>query len=178
MIPGVKKLVWFMSVAAICLMPLLPVETPASERSEKRARVGSLIRTSNQHLAAGQYDSVMVTLELVREIDPDNPDAMYCEALMHLAQADTVRALEVLTDGVERAPLSSRLKLLLARLHLRGGNIDEADELLGTLLRFKPRDPETLYLQGMVNLERGDSALALDNWQTALDYLEKKGALQ
>lgn len=178
MMPVAKKVVWFLLVAGVCLMPLLPVETPASERSEKRARVGSLLRTSNQHLAAGKYDSVMVTLELVREIDPDNPDAMYCEALAHLAQADTVRALDVLTGGVERAPLSSRLKLLLARLHLRGGNIDEADGLLGTLLRFKPRDPETLYLKGMVNLERGDSALALDNWQMALDYLEKKGELR
>jgi tetratricopeptide (TPR) repeat protein len=178
MTAGTKKSLRFLSLVAVCLMPVLPVELPASEKSEKRARIGSLIRISNQHLAAGQYDSVMVTLEQVRELDPDNPDAMYCEALTHLALADTVRALEVLSDGVARAPLSGRIKLLLVRLHLIDGRIAEADELLDTLLRFKSRDPETLYLKGMVNLAKGDSTLALDNWQSALDYLENKGGLQ
>jgi tetratricopeptide (TPR) repeat protein len=175
MIFGSKKPLWFLSFTIVCLVHLFPFELPASEKSEERARIGSLLRTSNQHLAAGRYDSVMVTLEQVRELDPDNPDATYHEALTHLALADTARAVEVLSQGVLAAPLSGRLKLLLVRLYLRDGNIDEADEILGTLLRFKPRDPETLYLKGLVNLEKGDSAAALDNWQSALDYLERKG---
>ena len=165
-------------IVLVCLIPLLAVELPATEKSEKRARTGALIKMSQQYLAAGLYDSVMVALDQVRELSPDNPDAFYYEVLTHLALADTARALEVLNVGVERAPLSSRLKLLLARLLLADGKIDDAERVLDTLLRFKPRDPETLYLTGLVGLERGDTTRTLDSWQSALEYLQKKEALK
>jgi Flp pilus assembly protein TadD len=163
---------------AVWLVLQLPGVSPATDKKQERARIGSMIKESQRQLAAEQYDSVTVTLDQVRELDPDNPDAFYYQALTHLALADTAQALTVLSDGVERAPLSSRLKLLLARLLLYDGNYDEAESVLNTLLRFKPRDPETLYLRGLVSLAKGDSTQALDNWQTALEHLQTKGVLR
>ena len=77
-------------------------------------------------------------------------------------------AAVMLETGVEEAPLSSRLKLLLARLRLAEGRMDAAGGLVDDVLSVKPREEEALYLKGLIALERGDTTRAIDSWQKAL----------
>lgn len=146
----------------------------ASNRAETRARIGDLLKESGEKLAAGQYDSVLVRLEKVREIDPKNADAIYYTALVYLAESDTARARDVLSEGLETAPLSGRVRLLLVRLQLDAGDYEDAEVSLMTLLRFKPNDAEALYLRGFVGLARGDTVAALDDWEKALEKLRSR----
>lgn len=162
-------------VITFSLVAAMPQESRATERLERRASISSLLKEVQQELAVGQYDSVLVRLAEVKKLDPNNQDAFYYLALTRLALADTAEAVAVLNEGAQRAPLSSRIKLLLTRIYLGAGRYDEAESLLETILRFKPHDAETLYLRGLTSLARGDTSLALESWQKALENLEAKG---
>lgn len=158
-------------VLALLLAVLLSVGSSASSKLERRAQIADLLNESQDMLSGGQYDSVLVRMGQIQELDPKNPDAIYYTALVYLAQADTARAHEVLTEGVVKAPLSGRVRLLLVRLQIDAGDYDAAEESLTTLLRFKPNNPEALYLKGLAGLARGDTTATLDDWQTALEKL-------
>jgi len=69
---------------------------------------------------------------------------------------------------VERAPFSTRLKLLLARLQIDAGRAAEAGALLDGVLEIRPRDGEVLYVRGLAYLAMGDSLGALSAWRTSL----------
>ena len=77
--------------------------------------------------------------------------------------------MDTLTDGVRVAPLSSRLKILLGRLELLGGNVERASELTEGVLAIKPREGEALYLLGLIQLAEGDTTEAMDSWHRALE---------
>jgi Flp pilus assembly protein TadD len=161
-------------VFVVYAMVILPVGAPASDKLARREQISELLNESKEHLAEGQYDSVLVRLGQIQELDPKNPDAFYYTALVYLAQADTAKARDVLTEGIVKAPLSGRVRLLLVRLQLDAGEFDEAGQSLTTLLRFKPNNPEALYLRGYLGLARGDTVATLDDWQTALEKLQSR----
>ena len=78
--------------------------------------------------------------------------------------------MSVLAEGVENAPLSSRLKLFLARLKLAQGDLEGATELLDQVLAIKPKEGEALYLRGLACLDRGDTLQAMEEWESALRF--------
>lgn len=102
------------------------------------------------------------------ERDPNNADALFHFGRLMLWQGDSAGAISMLEAGVKEAPLSSRLKLLLARLKLAEGDIDVAAGLVLDVLSVKPREGEALYLRGRILLERGDTTRAVDSWEEAL----------
>ena len=159
---------------ALVITLLLPTESPANDRMERRAQVSALLKKSRGELAAGQYQSALASLLEAKGIDPNNQDAYYLTAVAHLALKDTLQARAVLTEGAEKAPLSSRIKLLLARVHLHSAEYDEAEQLLSAVFRFKPNNEEAMYLSGLVSLARGDTTRTLEVWQAALDRLQAK----
>ena len=169
-----KNILKILVVLAVYSVVVLPFGAPASGRLERREQISDLLNKSMEQLAEGQYDSVLVRLGQVQELDPKNPDAIYYTALVFLAQADTAQARVVLTEGIAKAPLSGRVRLLLVRLQLDAGEYDEAEQSLTTLLSFKPSNPEALYLKGFVGLARGDTVATLDDWQKALEKLRSK----
>jgi tetratricopeptide (TPR) repeat protein len=150
-------------------------ESPANNRAQQRAQASSLLNSAHEFSAAGEHDSALAVLGKIREIDPNNQDAFYFTAVAHLALADTARAISMLTEGAEKAPLSSRIKLLLVRLRIRGGEYEEADKLLVSVFRFKPKNPEALYLSGLLSIARGDTTKALEAWEQALERVHTKG---
>jgi tetratricopeptide (TPR) repeat protein len=168
-----RLLVLFQIVPAILawLFMLLPVETPATDRMEMRIKVSTLLKESRQMYHAAQYDSALVLLDQIQKLDPNNQDAFYILALNYLAMADSGKAISTLNQGIKLAPLSSRLKLLLARLHLKNNNLDEAGTLITTVLRFKTKHSEALYLKGLLSLAQGDTLKTLESWQSALEHL-------
>lgn len=159
---------------AVALLFCLFLPSSAQETSERGGRSAGtvegrhLLKESLDWIESGEFDSAFVCLHSVLERDPKNPDALFHTGRFLLWQGDSAGAISMLEVGVKAAPLSSRLKLLLARLMLAQGNIDSAAELVDGVLLVKPREGEALYLRGRIFLERGDTARAIDSWEEAL----------
>ena len=156
-------------LAAVGLLALAAAPAAAQDRGEAMRQCRAHLREAVAAFEAARYDSVLGALDRVLECDPANADAFYWRGRVFLARADTVRALETLTAGTAAAPLSSRLKLLLARVLFTKGKPAEASEHIDAVLAVKPREPEALYLRGLVRLAQGDTASALSDWTRSLE---------
>jgi cytochrome c-type biogenesis protein CcmH/NrfG len=159
-------------LATFALSIVLPSSAQqASDQEERRAKLKQcrlLLRESLDLIGSSEYDSALVRLRTVLEVDPKNADAFYHISRVLLWQGDTTEAVSVLARGIEKAPRSSRLKLLLARSKLIDGDLEGAADLLNGVLAIKPREGEALYLSGVVFLERGDTLQAIETWENAL----------
>jgi len=163
------------ALIALGVVTRLPGESAPTDRAQLRAHIGALLSESQDRLVAEQYDDARASLNQVLEIEPRNQDAFYYLAASYLGQADTSQAMEVLAVGMAKSPMSSRLRLLTARLHISSGQYEQADELIASTLRFKPNNPEALYLRGLSQLARADTSAALADWEAALDKAVKGG---
>ena len=138
-------------------------------RRDKAKQCRRLLKHALQNIEIGALDSAQVDLDSALLCDPRNPDIYYHQGFIHASRGDTLRAVETMTEGVAQAPLSSRLKIGLARLHLERGEYNSAVELLDAVLAFKPRECEALYLKGLLHLNRSDTAAAVNQFQKALE---------
>ena len=64
-----------MFVFVVYTMVVLPVGAPASDKLARREQISELLNESQEMLAEGQYDSVLVRLGQVQELDPKNRHA-------------------------------------------------------------------------------------------------------
>jgi predicted Zn-dependent protease len=151
------------------------IRTDAQDSGERDRRREQIRRSRAQlaealkHIESGAYDSAAVKLDGILADDPGNADAHFHLGRTWLARADTTAAVSVLRQGAERAPLSTRMKLLLARLLIAGGSPTEAAAMLDGVLIIRPEDGETLYLRGLAHLAGGDSLAALETWRKSLE---------
>lgn len=166
--------VWAVFAVVLCAGLFLSAgETEAADRQATIQRSRALLSEAQEAFAAGEEDTALARLESVLEDDPANPDAFYFIGLIKLSHADTSGAEVALVEGVRLAPMSRRLKLLLARVWVEAGKTDEAELLVGEVMALRPRDLDALYVQGLIFLARGDSTAAIGAWESAL--LEEMG---
>jgi Tfp pilus assembly protein PilF len=164
-----QLLIVLFAVLALGQLAGSPGRSQDTDRAQRRAQVGALLAGAQEYLHAEKYDSARTALTAVLEIEPANQDAYYYLAASYLAQDDEPQAREMLAEGMAKAPMSSRLKFFMARLHIGAGEYDEAEQLIVAVLRFKPNNPEALYLRGMSRLAAADTNAALADWEAALD---------
>ena len=138
------------------------------ERREQLQRSRALLSEALEQIDAGDDAAAEETLRAVLEIDAANADAHYLLGRTLLAGGDSAAAVAIVAQGVELAPFSTRLKLLLARVQLATGGAEEAGALLDDVLRIHARDGEALYLRGLAHLALGDSVAALSVWRKSL----------
>lgn len=143
-------------------------DSVAADRQTTIQRSRALLLEAQEAFAVGETDTALARLEMVLEEDPANPDAFYFIGLIKLSHADTSGAEVALTNGVKLAPLSRRLKLLLARVWVEAGKTDEAEALVAEVMAIRPRDLDALYIRGLIALARNDSTEAIGLWETAL----------
>ena len=147
-------------------------------KEEKRARkkeARKLLKLSVDLIKDSKLDSAQIILDSLIIFDPKNPDAYYKKGWLLTQKNDTAQALTIVSKGVEKAPLSSRLKIFLARLKINTGDIDGAIPLLDYVLSIKPNEGEALYLKGLTLLEKNNTAEAVEAFNRALDIAIKKG---
>ena len=128
----------------------------------------ALLVEAQEAFAAGQSDTALARLDSILVEDPANPDAFYFIGLIKLSHADTAGAELALVEGVRLAPLSRRLKLLLARVWVESGKTLEADELVSEVMVLRPLDVDALYIKGLIALAENDSTAAIEFWDQAL----------
>jgi len=133
----------------------------------QRSRV--LLVEAQDAFAAGQSDTALARLDAILVEDPANPDAYYFIGLIKLSHADTAGAEVALVEGVRLAPLSRRLKLLLARVWVESGKTVEADKLVTEVMVLRPLDVDALYIKGLIALAGSDTTAAVEIWDTALN---------
>lgn len=146
-----------------------------SQTGEKDSDRKALIKMCRNHLKnakkqmdSGNYDIASAYLDSVFQCDPKNPDAFYYKARILGERGDTTGVINLLLDGVIKAPRSSRLKTMLARHLINRGSPDDAIEHLNNVLAIKPREGEALYLKGRAFEAQGDTTSALELYQQAL----------
>jgi tetratricopeptide (TPR) repeat protein len=144
-------------------------------RREALRRCRALLKSTIDKIDAGNYEGALADIDSVILCDPKNADAYFHRGRILVRKNDTTSAVSALEKGVEMAPLSTRNRLLLARLKLSLDAPDDALEQIEKVLAFKPRESEALYLKGMVYLAKSDSTAAIEILEKALDKeFEKK----
>ena len=158
-------LVWALS------QPLV-AQTDAGAGDDKYARmkqVRNYLKQAVEGLDSGDNEKTMACLDSVFQLDDDNADAYYYQALAFVHSGDTASARETLVAGASKAPMSSQLRLFMAQIHLAAAEIEQAGSMVDAVLAIKPREGEALYLKGLVLLGQGDTTLALESLQKAAE---------
>ncbi|MEE9553579.1 MAG: tetratricopeptide repeat protein [candidate division Zixibacteria bacterium] len=127
------------------------------------------LKNARTQMDSGNYDIASAYLDSVFQCDSKNPDAFYYKARILASLGDTTGVIDLLSDGVVKAPRSSRLKLILARYLISRGSPNDAVEHIDNVLAIKPREGEALYLKGQISQARGDTTAAVELYQKALD---------
>jgi len=146
-------------------------QTDDDARLDRQAQIQqcrALLKQSLVFADTGDNDSALVLLAEALKCDPKNPDVFFHTGRLRLHTGDTTDATAVLQEGVAKAPLSTRLKLLLARVRIAAGAHEEAAELVKSVLAVKPREGEAHYLSGLIALAQADTVQAVDAWHRAL----------
>lgn len=162
----------FFHVATVC------AQSENSQKSDKRARAKQtrkILKGAVKNFEKRDYQTALVQLDSVIALIVSNPDGYYYKGLIQTRLGDTSAAIETLARGVSQAPMSSRIKLLLARLYIDAGRVDDAFLLIGRVLAIKPREGEALYLRGLVEMHKGDTSSATVTFNQALDLALSKG---
>lgn len=133
-----------------------------------RLETRRLLRAADAGYQQGNWDNALALIDSLHAVDPSNPDGYYLKGKINLIKGDTATALEILSEASQTAPRSKRIKLLLARIHLRKGNWEEPLALTESVLAFKPSDSEASYLRGWGLLLRGDTAQAVEIFEQVL----------
>jgi len=166
--PGLRLIILVFAAIAVCGGGGVEADG-AEDRKAVIQRSRSLLAEATQAFAQGQADTALARLEEVITLDANNPDAYYFLGLIKLSHADTSGAETVLVEGARIAPLSRRIKLLLARVRIEAGKIDEAEEIVNDVMTLRPRDIDCHYLKGLIALARADTSGAIGIWESALN---------
>ncbi|MEN8008371.1 MAG: tetratricopeptide repeat protein [Candidatus Krumholzibacteriota bacterium] len=165
----IRTSVFMVILGCLCTGMILSADgAGAADRKAVVQRSRALLAEAREAFAAGQSDTALARLESVLVEDPANPDAFYFIGLIKLSHADTSGAEAALAEGVRLAPLSRRLKLLLARVWVESGKTVEADKLVSEVMVLRPLDVDALYIKGLIALAENDSTAAVEFWDTAL----------
>lgn len=138
-------------------------------RREALRRCRALLKDTIEKIDAGNYEAALADIDSVILCDPKNADAYFHRGRILVRKNDTTSAVSALEKGVEMAPLSTRNRLLLARLKLGLNAPDEALEQIEKVLAVKPRESEALYLKGMAYLAKSDTTTAVEAFEKSLD---------
>jgi len=142
----------------------------ADDRKAMIKMCRSLLKEAVAEIDGGRFEPAVALLDSVFQCDPSNPDAFFYKAQILGWQADTAGVMELLASGVEKAPLSARLKLMLARYKIAVGSLEEASKLIDGVLAINARSGEALYLKGRIYQEQGDTLQAIETYKLALEH--------
>src|SRR5262245_57264438 len=85
-----------------------------------------------------------------RPASPPVQDTRLAEATRALSAGDAARAFDLATAYLAQHPTAVAARLVLARVHLERGELDDAYLQLDRALRTDPRNADALYYFGIV----------------------------
>lgn len=165
--------------------------TPASHHDAPTARIDVGSGTGETPTRAfSRAWPARVDVDVDGPVDETRADVRVAGALPHehvleaerrLDADDREGAARALRAAITRAPRWARPRVLLARLFLRSGEVDQAVRQLEVAAEVEPLDPRAHYLLGKVRLDQRDAARAEESLRRALyldpDFLVARWAL-
>ena len=123
---------------------------------------------------AGTAEAVLEQLVALGYMEPLSDDATKARQLVlreekynlgevYLYSDRPRQALPLFQELAEENPEELRFLMPLAQCHLKLGQIDSASEILEGVLKRNPELPRASFLLGLIRLEQGDTAAALEN---------------
>lgn len=172
----IRKIIVLLLLVLFVCISLEAQETDGKlSRKELIKQNRLLMKESIKLIDNNNLDSALLLLDSILTLDQKNPDAYYYKGYILLEKSDTATASTVLTEGISKAPMSTRLKILSSKVLLSQGDFAGAGILLDKILAIKPREGEALYLKGVTLLESNDTAAAIGKFQKALELEFSKG---
>lgn len=166
-------------LSLLFLFAIIFVEAQGADKKISRKEIIKqnrlLMKESIKLIDNNKLDSAVIFLDSILSLDKKNPDAHYYKGFIFLEKGDTITAMTVLTDGISKSPMSTRLKILSSKILLNQGDYTEAGILLDKILAIKPKENEALYLKGVSLLEANDTVAAIEKFQKALGIAFPKG---
>jgi tetratricopeptide (TPR) repeat protein len=167
-LPGIRSLsLWLAGIMLLAITGSADDKT-ATSSANPRLETRRLLRAADASCKQGEMDNALASLDSVLAIDSSNPDGYYLKGKITLMNGDSAAAIEILNEASQVAPRSTRIKLLLARIHLNKGSWEEPLTLTENVLAIKPMDGEASYLRGWGLLLQGDTAQATKIFETVL----------
>jgi len=132
----------------------------------KQQAFAEYLRIGKLYADKGHHREGAAALEKALAIDPVNPEVVRRLTSYHLEQNQPDRAERLLHEGLSRAPESTFLLLLQAKIRAQAGRIDEA---LDAYLRLLDSDPDVS--DGLEELTQ--TALGLEDPEARSRFFEK-----
>jgi tetratricopeptide (TPR) repeat protein len=121
----------------------------------------ALNRLTELTLAERKYGETSALLRKVFTRDPQNFEAMLTQGLLHLAQADTPKAITHFERMNGLFPTVPKVRYHLALAFLGTNNITEAVGHLNQAIRQDPEYTDAIVLLAEINTRKGDSSTAI-----------------
>ena len=155
-------------------------DEPEKDPAAKKAAAGSVavrgasatakldghLEDAKDAIAAGKYDDASKSLIAAMKIDPDNWDARYLMAYVHVAKEDYEAADVLFADILEDRPNNVSALLLHAAALMARGSYAEAQKSVSSAIRANPDYYAGYYDMATLLIEMGSSK------ETAKKYYE------
>ncbi len=167
-----SRLTRFFEICLVCIILFaaspLPGDDTGSTSRNIRLEARNLLRAANTSFGEGNSERALAKIDSILALDSLNPDAFFLQAKISLAGGDTASATEILELARHKAPRSTRIKILLARIFIHRGEYEMPLALTEEILKFKPSDGEASFLHGWGLLIKGDTVQAADAFEKIL----------
>ncbi|MFN8369757.1 MAG: hypothetical protein U0T83_03925 [Bacteriovoracaceae bacterium] len=119
------------------------------------------IEEAKIQLDNGNYEESLKILTAAKTLDPNPCLALYYEATIKYNQKDFTRAIELLKESIFHIPDHYKSLNLLLEIYINNNMNKEALEIIETLLKKYPPNPEKipLYLKTFIRGEKYDSII-------------------
>ncbi|RUO23462.1 hypothetical protein CWE08_02110 [Aliidiomarina iranensis] len=146
------------------------------QRSDSRtATAPALYRRGMESLEAGNGREAMQRFQEALLVDGEYHDARLQLAALQFGRGFAADALELLRDGLARAPTNTEFLLLKARIYDRIEQPGFALELLRDVDAQLPRDADILLMRANLASDAGDYALAVSSYQPLVAWRSDQG---
>ena len=145
-----------------------PADDPGATARNIRLEIREFLKAANSSFEEGAEARALAQIDSVLVLDSVNPDAFFLQARIALAGGDTATAIGILDTACVKAPRSTRIKLLLARIYIKRGEYEMPLALTEEVLKTKPSDGEASFLHGWGLLLKGDTTGAADIFEKTL----------
>ena len=147
--------------------------------TSKRQQASAEYQVMLDLLEANNMDAAVPNYEVLKTEFPKSAYTSMAALMMakaRLQAGQTDLAASALTHAMKNAqpePMKVIARERLARIRLSQGDTDAAEKLLDAVDSEKGFEAQFAELRGDINLARGESELAIKNYQTSLELLEE-----
>lgn len=131
---------------------------------------GALFGLATAQRKSGAIDAASATIDRLEKADPTFPGLALERGQIFENRGDYVAAIEAYRKALAQRPGDSELKLRLGAALVTAGQVDEAEGVLGQVLKERPTSAEAEHYLGRVLFARKETAQAAQRFERAVNF--------